>query len=468
MDKRSMEKNFKTVVSATGGQLIHQGEGRGYSAVSIDSRTLEPGDLFCCISGERFDGHNFLPEVIEKGAHGVIVSATDKLPALDAGQGPFIVRVADTLRGLQDLAHHYRKQHALKVVGITGTNGKSTTKELVASVTATSFEVLKSRGNLNNHIGLPLNLLRLDNAHEVAILEMGMSARGEIARLAEIAEPDIGLITNISEAHMEHLPTVRDVQAAKGELFAALTETDCAIVNADDPLVLELAQSLRARKLTFGIHNDADVRGTDVQPGPALGYRFSLNTPGASHPVHLPFAGRFNLHNAVAAAACGVALGIAPEKIAAGLERAELMGQRLQVKDHNGMTLLDDTYNANPKSMAEALETLASLQVAGRRFFIVGDMFELGPNETTAHRILGEQVAQKRIDYLVAVGERVKTTVDAAVNTGQPKAQALLLDTHEEAAAFLKEKAKPGDALLFKGSRGAQMEKVLKAFCGDN
>lgn len=463
-----MEKNSNTVLTATGGQLVHPGEQRTYTGVSIDSRTMEAGDLFCCITGDRFDGHDFLNEIIKKGAHGLIVSDTTKLPSFNEGQGPFVVRVADTLKGLQDLAHHYRKQHTLKVVGITGTNGKSTTKELVASITGTCFETLKSRGNLNNHIGLPLNLLRLETAHEVAVLEMGMSARGEIARLAQIAEPDIGLITNVSEAHMERLPTVRDVQAAKGELFAALNEKDCAIVNADDPLVLELAQSLRARKLTFGLNSEADVRGIDIKPGPALGYVFSLNTPGASHPVRLPFAGRFNILNAVAAAACGVALGIAPEKIVAGLEQAELMGQRLQVKDHNGMTLLDDTYNANPKSMAEALETLASMQIAGRRYFIIGDMFELGPNEVAAHRRLGEQAVQKNIDYLVAVGERVKDTVDAAKNADSTKTKAFLFDTHEEAAAFLKDKAEAGDALLFKGSRGAQMEKTLNAFRGDN
>ncbi len=463
-----MEKNLKTVLIATGGQLVRRGEAREFSGLSIDSRTLKTGELFLCLTGERFNGHDFISEAIRKGAVGLIVSSLDQLPELPEGDGPFVVRVEDTLLGLQDLAHHFRKHFSLKVVGITGTNGKSTTKEMIASISGTRFNTLKSHGNLNNHIGLPLNLLKLNDHHEVAILEMGMSAKGEIARLAEIAEPDIGLITNISEAHMVHLPTVRDVQSAKGELFEALTDTGCAVVNADDPLVLELARTLRSKKITFGVDNPADVRGLDIRPGSGFGTRFSLATSSGTHPVELPFPGRYNVLNALAAAATGVALGLAPEQIVKGLETSELLGQRVQVRTVNGMILLDDTYNANPRSMLEAVKTLSGMSTTGKRFLVVGDMLELGQNESSAHRLLGQQVADSSVDFLLGVGDLIGLTVESAMASGLPADQCALFKTHEEAAEFLRSHTRSGDVILFKGSRGAQMERVLNVFCGDN
>ncbi|QPJ60668.1 MAG: UDP-N-acetylmuramoyl-tripeptide--D-alanyl-D-alanine ligase [Candidatus Nitronauta litoralis] len=463
-----MKKNFETVLTATGGHLIHRGSDHEFSGLSIDSRTLAAGELFLCLTGDRFDGHDFLADAVRKGASGLIVSSLDKLPGMVEGEGPFVVRVEDTLLGLQALAHYFRKQFSLKVVGITGTNGKSTTKEMISSISSTQFNTLKSHGNFNNHIGLPLNLLGLNKQHEVAILEMGMSAKGEIARLAQIAEPDIGLITNISEAHMVHLPTVRDVQSAKGELFSSLNETSCAIVNADDPLVLELAKNLRSKKITFGVDNDADVRGLDIRQSAGFGYQFSLATTSGKHPVHLPFPGRYNVLNAVAAAATGFALGLAPEQIVKGLETSKLLGQRVQVRKEKGVTLIDDTYNANPRSMLEAIKTLSSLDSTGKRFLVIGDMFELGNNETAAHQLLGEQVAKGSIDFLVGVGDLIGLTVESAIEAGQPKEQSILFKTHEEAARFLQNQVQSGDVILFKGSRGAQMERVLKVFCGDN
>lgn len=463
-----MKKNIQTVLTATGGRLIHRGSDQEFTGLSIDSRTLESGELFLCLTGERFNGHDFISDAVRKEAAGLIVSSLDRLPDMKEAEGPFVVQVEDTLLGLQSLAHYFRKHFSLKVVGITGTNGKSTTKEMIASIANTQFNTLKSHGNFNNHIGLPLNLLRLNEQHEVAILEMGMSAKGEIARLAQIAEPDIGLITNISEAHMVHLPTVRDVQSAKGELFSALDESSCAVVNADDPLVLELANNLRSKKITFGVDNEADVRGQDIRPGAGFGYQFSLVTSSGTHSVNLPFPGRYNVLNAVAAAATGFALGLAPEQIVKGLETSELLGQRVQVRKVKGMTLLDDTYNANPRSMLEAIKTLSSLNSTGKRFLVIGDMFELGKNETTAHQLLGKQVAEGSIDFLVGVGDLIGLTVESAIAAGQPKEQSVLFKTHEEAARFLQDNAQSGDVLLFKGSRGAQMERVLKVFCGDN
>ncbi len=434
------------------------------TSVAADNRRVTPGDVFVAVQGTQSDGHDHAAAAVAMGATSIVVERA--LPELNIPQ--CVVPCSATSFAKIATALQVGLPVPLCTAGITGTNGKSTTKEMVASISSTRYTTLKGLGNLNNHIGLPLNLLKLTAEHEVAILEMGMSARGEIARLAEIAEPEIGLITNVSEAHMVHLPTVQDVQAAKGELFESLSETDCAVVNADDPLVLELAQKLRSKKITFGIENDADVRGLDVQPGSGFGTRFSLKASGETHPVELPFPGRYNVLNAVAAAATGVALGLRPEDIVKGLETSELLGQRVQVRTVNGMTLLDDTYNANPRSMAEAVNTLSNLDTAGRRFLVIGDMFELGQNEAAAHRLLGEQVAESPIDFLVGVGDLISLTAEAAIAKGLAKKQCAVFKSHNEAAGFLKDHTQSGDAILFKGSRGAQMERVLNAFAGDN
>ncbi|MFQ5481471.1 MAG: UDP-N-acetylmuramoyl-tripeptide--D-alanyl-D-alanine ligase [Nitrospinaceae bacterium] len=452
-------------MKATGGALLKSGAADQYAAVSINSRTLAPGQVFWCIRGERFDGHDFLAEAVRKGAAGLVISKPEKLPGLSAaGQAPFVVVVADTLRGLQDLAHFHRTSMRVKVLAVTGTNGKSTTKEMAAAISDKRFRTFKSQGNFNNHIGLPLNLLDLKSGHEVAVLEMGMSAKGEIRRLCEIAEPDLGLITNISEAHMESLKTLQDIQAAKGEMFTALKREGTAIVNADDPLILELTRSLRASKVTFGMDNPADVRARDVRLGESQGYQFTLDLLGRAVRVHLPFPGRCNVYNALAAAAAGLALGLEPEDIQRGLEGVRLLGQRAEMLRHGGIVLLNDTYNANPRSMQEALQTLGEFRTTGRRFFVIGDMLELGDREESAHRSLGDAAARAGIDFLVAVGPRVRGSVQAALEAGMAKDRAVICGAHEDAADFLKKSAKTGDCILFKGSRGARMERVLEIF----
>ena len=277
-----------------------------FQGVSINTRTLKSGELFFCIQGDRFDGHEFLNDAIEKKAAGVVVSDRAKLKESLAQQaGLFAVAVPDTLHALQELAGYHRDQFTVHMIGVTGTNGKSTTKEMIASVLKMQYPTLKTEGNLNNHIGLPLTLLGLKKSHEAAVVEMGMSAAGEIKRLAEIAKPTIGVITNISQAHMIQLETLKDIQMAKNELFQSLSEESTAIVNADDPLVYELAEKLRAGVITFGIDSPADVRATDIRPGEDSGYDFTLNVLDKKIPVHLPFLGRFNIYNALAAAAVG-------------------------------------------------------------------------------------------------------------------------------------------------------------------
>jgi len=434
-----------------------------FQGVSINSRTLKPGELFFCIQGDRFDGHEFLDDAIEKKAAGVVISDRVKLKESLAQQaGLFAVAVPDTIHALQELAGYHRDQFSVHVIGVTGTNGKSTTKEMIASVMKMRFSTLKTEGNLNNHIGLPLTLLELKPSHEVAVIEMGMSAAGEIARLAEIAKPKIGVITNISQAHMIQLKTLKDIQAAKGELFQSLSEDSTAIVNADDPLVYELAEQLRAGVITFGIDNEADVRATDIRPSENSGYDFTLNVLDKAIAVHLPFLGRFNIYNALAAAAVGHALDISPTQIKTGLGVKHKLSQRGESVRYGDIEVLNDTYNANPQSVREAMQILKEHPADGRKFLVIGDMLELGDGEQSAHQELGNEAAGHGFDFLVTVGELAGLAGNAAIKSGMAKDQVHCFDHHRAAADFLKTATQPGDCLLFKGSRGSHMETVLE------
>ncbi len=434
-----------------------------FQGVSINTRTLKPGELFFCIQGDQFDGHEFLNDAVEKKAAGVVISDRAKLKeSLVQQAGLFAVAVPDTIHGLQELAGYHRDRFSVHMIGITGTNGKSTTKEMIASVLKMRYPTLKTEGNLNNHIGLPLTLLELKPSHEAAVVEMGMSGAGEIARLAEIAKPKIGVITNISQAHMIQLKTLKDIQAAKNELFQSLSEESTAIVNADDPLVYELTKKLRAGVITFGIDNPADVRATDIRPSEDSGYDFTLNVLDKAIAVHLPFLGRFNIYNALAAAAVGHALDISPGLIKTGLGVKHKLSQRGEAIHYGDIEVLNDTYNANPQSMREAMQTLKEHTTEGRKFLVIGDMLELGENEQSAHQQLGNEAAGHGFDFLVTVGELAGLAGDAAVESGMAKDRVHSFNTHRAAAEFLKATTQPGDCLLFKGSRGSHMETVLE------
>ncbi|MBI4385064.1 MAG: UDP-N-acetylmuramoyl-tripeptide--D-alanyl-D-alanine ligase [Nitrospinae bacterium] len=458
-----IEGDVKKLLRAVRGELARGDAAGRFEGVSIDSRTVQPGQLFVCIVGERFDGHDFLAQAFEKKAAGAVVSSREKIPALppDAPK-PFVVQARDTLAALQDLAHCHRNSVSPRVVGVTGTNGKSSTKEMIASVCETKFKTLKTGGNLNNHIGLPLTLLELAPGHEVAVLEMGMSAAGEIRRLAEIARPDIGVITNISEAHLTQLKTVKNVQSAKGELFESLGGEGTAVVNADDPLVLDLARSLRARRITYGIDNEADVRAGNIRPRPDRGFDFDVSMFGKSFPLTLPFLGRFNIYNALAAVATGHSLGVEPEHMAEGLAHCRLLGQRSEIIHHDSMTIINDTYNANPRSMLAALDILVQYRSAGRKFFVMGDMLELDESAPSAHAGIGEEVARLPVDRFVTVGPLAGLAGQRALDAGMERDRVVLAENHEAAADYLSRNARSGDCLLFKGSRGAAMEKAIQ------
>jgi UDP-N-acetylmuramoyl-tripeptide--D-alanyl-D-alanine ligase len=461
-----MEALTKDCLNAVAGQLLQGDPESLFRGVSINSRTVLKGELFVCIEGEHFDGHDFLADVMDKKVGGIILSDSKKLPhkTCPSASEPFVIQVADTLKALQDLAGFQRKRFPLKVVAVTGTNGKSTTKEMIASILETKFKTLKTQGNLNNHIGLPLTLLKREPAHEIGVLEMGMSAAGEIKRLAEIAQPDIGVITNISEGHLVQLKSLKNIQLAKGELFDSLTEQGTAIVNADDPLVLELARSLRAKIVTFGIDQPADVRASEIESKGNQGFQFKVKLFDKTLSVSLPSIGYCNIYNTLAALATGYSLGVQGDAMTLGLENYRRMAQRNEQTRHNGIDLINDAYNANPRSMAEALKTLSSFNTQGRRIFVIGDMLELGDLSISAHQRLGEEIAQSKTNILVAVGKLAGLSVKKVQALAGENIQALEFADHQEAAEFLIREAMDGDCVMFKGSRGAAMEKILQIF----
>ena len=419
-----------------------------------------------CIKGENFDGHDFFGDAFRKGAAGIILSDTKNLSTgmLDKGESPFVIQSENTLRALQDLASYQRSLFPFRVIAVTGTNGKSTTKEMIASIIETKYKTLKTQGNLNNHIGLPLTLLKREPEHEVGVLEMGMSAAGEIKRLAEIAKPDIGVITNISAGHLGQLKTIKEVQTAKGELFDSLHKEGTAIVNADDPLVLELAKSLRIKKITYGIKEPADIQASDIQNKGNHGFTFTAKIFDQAIPVKLPQIGYCNIYNALAALATGHSLGITGKEMNLGLKNYQQIPQRNEQIHYEGMTLINDTYNANPQSMREALKTLKEINTQGKRFFIIGDMLELGPLSEPAHHELGQEIARSNVDYLVTVGSLASLAAKSAKANVCKQLQIENFNTHDEAASYLLLKVKKGDCLLVKGSRGSKMENVIQEF----
>ncbi|HIJ51096.1 MAG TPA: UDP-N-acetylmuramoyl-tripeptide--D-alanyl-D-alanine ligase [Nitrospinae bacterium] len=453
-------------LSIVGGKLLQGSAAKIFRGVSINSRTIEKEELFVCIQGKNFDGHNFLGEVINKGAAGVILSNPSHLPEdmIGKGNSPFVIQSQNTLRALQDLASYQRTRFPLQVVAVTGTNGKSTTKEMIASIIETKYKTLKTQGNLNNHIGLTLTLLARKPEHEVGVLEMGMSAAGEIKRLAEIAKPDIGVITNISTGHLEQLKTVKDVQAAKGELFDSLSEEGTAIVNADDPLVLELAKSLRVKKITYGIEQSADVQARNIQNKGRKGFTFTAKIFNQTIFVNLSQIGYCNIYNALAALAAGHSLGISGKNMNLGLDNYQQIPQRNEQIHYEGVTLINDAYNANPQSMREALKTLSEFDTQGKRFLIIGDMLELGPLSESAHHELGQEIILSNVDHLVTVGPLASLAAESAKKSPRHPLRIGKFNTHAEAANYLLRNVEKGDCLLIKGSRGAKMENVIQEY----
>ncbi|BBO71890.1 UDP-N-acetylmuramoyl-tripeptide--D-alanyl-D-alanine ligase [Desulfosarcina alkanivorans] len=456
------------ILAATGGSLVSGTVDADFAGIGIDSRTVAPDDLFVAIRGESHDGHRFVAEVLDRGIRGIVVAGgqTSQLPMDRITGGPVAcVAVADTVTALGAMARYNRNRGDLKVLAITGSNGKTSTRMLVDRVLAGTLETLSTRGNLNNHIGLPLTLFRLAPAHRAAVLELGMNHAGEITDLGRICEPDVGVITNVGPAHLEGLGSIDNVARAKGELLHTLRPGGLAILNRDDPRVAALAGIVDREVIYFGSDRQADVRGDDIRLTEA-GMRFTLSTPAGSTRVALSTPARVMVSNALAAAAAGQAMGVPLERIKAGLEafspQAGRMGIRLAGRD---IRLLDDTYNANPGSMAAAIETLARMRGTRRTLAVLGDMLELGDQSAVLHREIGRKVADARIDRLYAAG-RFATDVADGAGERQMGADRLFTGNRDAIIDRLKTELRPGDLVLVKGSRGMAMETVVDAIMG--
>ena len=446
------------IAAWAGGRLTAGDGNKTVSEIRTDSRALKPGDLFVAIRGEKFDGHDFVAEAARIGAAGAIVA---KSPA---GLPPSfaIIEVADTVRALQSLAAAYRASLPLKAVCITGSNGKTSTKDFTASVLAQSLSVTKTAGNLNNHIGLPLTILRAGRNHTAGVFEIGMNHPGEIAPLAAVARPDMAIITNVGVAHIEFMGSREAIAQEKGMLAEAVGADGTVILNADDEFTPSIARRTRARVVTAGLQS-GDVRASDLEQL-SEGIRFRLHATGQCVEAELPVPGEHMVRNALLAVAAGIVFGLTLEECAHGLRDIQLTAGRLTQKTVAGIGILDDTYNANPDSMSAALVTLARMPAAGRRIAVLGRMGELGAESERGHRSVGEVAGRERIPCVITVGEEALWIADSAETAGVPSV-IRTADTGDAVRA-LRGLARPGDLVLVKGSRSARLERIVHAMEG--
>jgi UDP-N-acetylmuramoyl-tripeptide--D-alanyl-D-alanine ligase len=452
------------ILKATGGELICGDEKQRFETVSIDSRTISADDVFVAIVGDVHDGHSFINNVLKQGAVGLIVNnqKAKDLPISEwQTQNVACVAVADTTRALGDLAAFHRLRTDVSVIAITGSNGKTTTRQMTAAVIAKKFITLSTVKNYNNQIGVPLTLLRLVPEHKWAVVELGTNSPGEIARLAQICAPDIGVITNIGPAHLEGLGSLDGVMREKGQLIEHLKAAGKAVLNADDRRVYKLATQTKKEVLLFGQSKNARIRATAVKEKTA-GISFSLDLPEESLRVDLKVAGQFMVINALAAAAVGHLLGLSAEDIKAGLEKFEPAWGRMNIfQTANGIHIIDDTYNANPDSMRAAITTLKSLRTNNRSILVAGDMLELGEQSEPLHRQVGAWAAAAGINQLWVTGDFAGAVIAGAKDAGM-KDEHIFSGSQERVLVELQKSLKPGDWVLVKGSRGARMEDVVK------
>jgi UDP-N-acetylmuramoyl-tripeptide--D-alanyl-D-alanine ligase len=427
---------------------------QGYS---IDSRTVGRGELFFAVKGERFDGHDYVTGALDKGAAAAVVRKDQLHRYSDKSR---LLAVDDTLLALQTLATAVRKLWGKPLVGVTGSAGKTTTKDAIAHVLGTCFRVLKSEGNFNNHFGLPLMLLKLEREHDVAVIEMGMSHAGEIRALAKIAQPEIGVVTNVAPVHLEFFDSIAGIARAKYELIESLPGSGTAVLNADDEYVSQFGRDFKGKVVTYGTRATADVRAQNVQSRGAEGSEFDVIVAGGREHARLPLVGEHNILNAMAAVAVGMARGLTPGEAIGALATLAPPDKRGQVLKLGNITVINDCYNSNPKALQAMVDALAAMK-AGRRIVVAGEMLELGPTGEQMHRAAGQHIAEKKIDVLVGVRGLAQAMVDGAQHAG---AEAQFVAGPEEAGEWLNREARDGDVVLLKASRGVKLEKALETW----
>lgn len=433
------------------------GNGELIQGISIDSRTLQKGNLFVALEGEKFDGHDFIQEAVNKGAKAVIVEKS-KLNKVPENLAVPVGLVEDSKKTLQELARWYRQKLDLKVVAVTGTNGKTTTKEMIATVLSSKYKVLKAKESFNNLVGVPLSIFEFTPATQIAVLELGMSNLGEIAQLTKIAGPCVGVITNIGPAHLESLHSLEKIAQAKFELLDNLPPDKTVVLNIDDPFIQEKIKRERHKVLSYGIKNKADFQANEVLITGNGHIDFKLNKKLA---VRLNLLGYHNIYNALAAIAVANLFKIEPEKAIEALNIYQPAKFRMDTIKVGGVNLINDSYNANPTSMQSALESLMQIKTEGKKIAVLGDMLELGEQSEEFHQEVGQKVANLGINLLITVGESAKHIATGAIEAGLAKEKVVNFSDNNSALQFLLENLKEGDWVLIKGSRKMKMEEIV-------
>jgi UDP-N-acetylmuramoyl-tripeptide--D-alanyl-D-alanine ligase len=440
-----------------GGQFEPSAVATGYS---IDSRTLEPDDLFFAVRGERLDGHDYVEGALQKGA---VAAVIEKEQAGQFASHARLLIVEDTLIALQTLGAAVRRLWGKPLIGVTGSAGKTTTKETIAHVLGTRQTVLKSLGNLNNHFGMPLQLLKLEPEHETAVIEMGMSHAGEITALAKLAQPDCGVVTMVAPVHLEFFESIAGIARAKYELIESLSPGGIAVLNADDEYVSQFGRDFHGRVVTFGRHASADVSAQNLESRGSEGSAFDIVADGQRAQALLPLLGEHNIYNALAAVAVGLQYGVPLDMAADALAALSAGDKRGEILKVNGATLINDCYNSNPKALDSMVGSLPKIP-AERRIVVAGEMLELGSSGEQMHRECGRRMAESGVDLLIGVRGLAKAIVEGARGSGL---KAEFVTTPEEAGEWLKRELRPGDVVLLKASRGVRLERALQVLTGE-
>jgi UDP-N-acetylmuramoyl-tripeptide--D-alanyl-D-alanine ligase len=449
-----MNLTLEEISKAVNGTLDGAGnvKVRGYS---IDSRTLSAGELFFAIKGPRFDGHQFLQQAADRKAAAAIVETA-------SGSDFPVIRVANTLEALQSLARHVRRQWGMTIIGVTGSAGKTTTKEMVASVLGKKFTVLRSVGNLNNEFGLPLCLLRAERYQNIGVLEMGMSARGEIRKLASIAEPSEGVVTNVNPVHLEFFKSVDEIAEAKAELLEGLREPKVAYLNNDDSRVRAMARKFDGKIVTYGVKSVASFKVQQMQDLGLDGTAFTIHYGRRDLKFALPLLGQHNVSNAIAAIAVGATHEVPWELIGEAI--AEMKPEKMRgqvIKFREGFAVIDDSYNSNPRALSEMIRFIGRLQGYQRKILVAGEMLELGPEGPELHRGCGREAARAGLELIVAVQGQATEILEGALEAGMDRSRLKFMRDAVQAGELLARTVKKGDVVLIKGSRGVRLEQVL-------
>jgi UDP-N-acetylmuramoyl-tripeptide--D-alanyl-D-alanine ligase len=449
------------VAGVIDGELVGQGGDRIVGGFSIDSRTLQRGDLFFAIRGERFDGHAFVADVLRGGASGAVISDAQLASVLANGDAPLIV-VADTIAALQGLGNHVRRASGATVVAVTGSAGKSTTKEITAEFLSGRYRVFRNRGNLNNHIGLPLSLLELRRKPDIGVLELGMNHVGEISALVKIAEPEVRVWTNVGLAHLEFFETVEAIAEAKAEILERADKDALLVANADDDHVMRHAENFAGRVWTFGVERPADIRALAVRDRGIDGTAAFVRTPIGEAELQIRLPGTANLSNVLAATAVAIRFDVPLSDIVETAAALKPVPRRGEIVRAGRVTIVDDSYNSNPKALSRALAMVASEHRYRRRVAVIGEMLELGKASEALHRTMGEEVAQAKIDELLAVGgTAARALAQGAISAGVPESSVHYVPDSNDAADLAVRVVRPGDLVLVKGSRGIRTEVVV-------